>query len=267
MSSDVLLVYKKTHEAVHDESLKSITEVLQNFISNGEIRLDIKAREKVSRGDFIGRDLVIIHGGDGTLTSISHNIDSATPVMGVNSHPRVDDPEGSLGFFMDSDVGTFAADFETALMGKAINNRLPRLQATITSTSGNKIVSDPALNDLLVANTHQYAPSKYRLQRGDFDIKQHSSGLLFSTFIGQGAWFANIVEKHGLEVSKDEIDSLIFSLSGGPIEIFTRSAIEMKNVTSQIEDKDDYGMNLVTLEGGEENADETKVDLFRRQFL
>ena len=173
MSSDVLLVYKKTHEAVHDESRKSITEVLQNIINNGEIRLDIKAREKVSRGDFIGRDLVIIHGGDGTLTSISHNIDSETPVMGVNSHPRVDDPEGSLGFFMDSDIGTFAADFETALMGKAINNRLPRLQATITSTSGNKIVSDPALNDLLVANTHQYAPSKYRLQRGDFDIKQH----------------------------------------------------------------------------------------------
>ena len=210
MSSDVLLVYKKTHEAVHDESLKSINVILQNFINNGEIRLDIKAREKVSRDDFIGRDLVIIHGGDGTLTSISHNIDSATPVMGVNSHPRVDDPEGSLGFFMDSAVDTFAVDFETALRGKAINNRLPRLQATITSTSGNRIVSDPALNDLLVANTHQYAPSKYRLQRGDIDIKQHSSGLLFSTFIGQGAWFANIVEKHGLEISKDEIDSHYF---------------------------------------------------------
>ena len=195
---------------MHDESLKSINVILQNFINNGEIRLDIKAREKVSRDDFIGRDLVIIHGGDGTLTSISHNIDSETPVMGVNSHPRVDDPEGSLGFFMDSDVDTFAVDFETALMGKAINNRLPRLQATITSTSGNKIVSDPALNDLLVANTHQYAPSKYRLQRGDFDIKQHSSGLLFSTFIGQGAWFANIVEQHELEISKNEIDSHYF---------------------------------------------------------
>ena len=210
MVRDVLLVYKKTHEAVHDESLRMISEVLQKFIQDGRIRFDIKAREKVSRADFIGRDLVIIHGGDGTLTSISHNIDSTTPVMGVNSHPRANDPEGSLGFFMDSNVVTFADDLDAALEGRAIVNSLPRLQATITSTSGNKIVSDPALNDLLVANTHQYAPSKYRLQRGEVDLNQHSSGLLFSTFVGQGAWFANIVDMKDLNISRDEIDSNYF---------------------------------------------------------
>ena len=70
--------------------------------------VDIRAREQVMRADFIGRDLVIVLGGDGTLTSISHNIDSNTPVMGVNSHPRSDDPNGSFGFYMDSDIDTFA---------------------------------------------------------------------------------------------------------------------------------------------------------------
>ncbi|MDP6639787.1 MAG: hypothetical protein QGH90_03785 [Candidatus Poseidoniaceae archaeon] len=207
MAKDVLLVYKKTHEVVHDESLFSVSAVLDEMVIDGQIRLDTKVREKVSRADFIGRDLVIILGGDGTLTSISHNIDSSTPVMGVNSHPRDDDPDGSLGFFMDSTVATFADDIVATLAGQAIVNSLPRLQATITSTSGNKIISDPALNDLLVANTHQYAPSKYRLQRGEMDIEQHSSGLLFSTFAGQGAWFSHITDSNKVAILDDEIDS------------------------------------------------------------
>ena len=207
MTRDVLMVYKKTHEPVHDESLAAVRGTLEEFVADGRVRLDVKAREKVSRADFIGRDLVIILGGDGTLTSISHNIDSSTPVMGVNSHPRDDDPDGSLGFFMDSTVDTFPADLEAALAGEAIVNSLPRLQATITSTSGNKIVSDPALNDLLVANTHQYAPSKYRLQRGEIDLEQHSSGLLFSTYVGQGAWFAHIADSSEVAIAEDEIDS------------------------------------------------------------
>ena len=194
--ADILLVYKKNFEGVHDESLQSIKGVL-NFQSS-TIRVDIRAREQVRRADFIGRDLVIVLGGDGTLTSISHNIDSNTPVMGVNSHPRSDDPNGSLGFYMDSDIDTFANDLKSALEGNAIVNRLPRLQATIETTSGNKIRSDPAMNDLLIANTHQYAPSKYHLRRGEIDIQQHSSGLLFSTWLGQGAWFSQIARKANL---------------------------------------------------------------------
>ena len=194
--ADVLLVYKKNFEGVHDESLQSVKDVLA--AQPDKIRVDIRAREQVRRADFIGRDLVIVLGGDGTLTSISHNIDSNTPVMGVNSHPRSGDPNGSVGFYMDSNIKTFSQDLEAALSGNAIVNRLPRLQATIETTSGNKIRSDPAMNDLLVANTHQYAPSKYNLRRGDIDIKQQSSGLLFSTWLGQGAWFNQIARKSNL---------------------------------------------------------------------
>ena len=194
--ADVLLVYKKNFEGIHDESLQAVKDVLNDLAET--LRVDVRAREQVRRADFIGRDLVIVLGGDGTLTSISHNIDSNTPVMGVNSHPRSEDPNGSYGFYMDSDIETFATDLQTALKGDAIVNRLPRLQATIETTSGNKIRSDPAMNDLLIANTHQYAPSKYHLRRGDIDIEQHSSGLLFSTWLGQGAWFNQIARKSKL---------------------------------------------------------------------
>ena len=76
--ADILLVYKKNFESVHDVSLESIKKVLAGLI---DTQVDVKARESVRRADFIGRDLVIVLGGDGTLTSISHNIDENTPVM------------------------------------------------------------------------------------------------------------------------------------------------------------------------------------------
>ena len=199
--ADVLLVYKKNFEGIHDESLQSVKDVLNS--QSDTIRVDIRAREQVRRADFIGRDLVIVLGGDGTLTSISHNIDSNTQVMGVNSHPRSEDPDGSFGFYMDCDVDTFEKDLESALNGTAIVNRLPRLQATIETTSGNKIKTDPAMNDLLIANTHQYAPSKYHMRRGSIDVKQVSSGLVFSTWLGQGAWFNQIARESNLGNAED----------------------------------------------------------------
>ncbi len=202
--ADVLLVYKKNFEEVHDESLNLLKQALNE--RSDTIRVEIRARERVRRADFIGRDLVIVLGGDGTLTSISHNIDSNTPVMGVNSHPRKDDIEGSLGFYMDSSIETFPEDIDLALSGKAIVNRLPRLQAIIETTSGNKIKTDPALNDLLIANTHQYAPSKYHLRRGEIETMQQSSGLVFSTWLGQGAWFNQIARKSYLGNHGDSDD-------------------------------------------------------------
>ena len=61
------------------------------------------------------------------------------------------------------------------------------------------------MNELLIANTHQYAPSKYHLRRGEKNTNQQSSGLIFSTWLGQGAWFA-----HGLDsATLDEIRSEI----------------------------------------------------------
>ena len=191
---NILVVYKKNFEEVHDEGLMSLKAILQRLASP-EHHVDYKPREHVRRADFIARDLVIVFGGDGTLTSLSHNIDAATPVMGVNSHPRTEDPEGSYGFYMDSSMATFEGDFETVLAGKAIANELPRLQAIIDTTSGNRFTTDPAMNDLLIANTHQYAPSKYHLRRGDEQCHQQSSGLLFSTWCGQGAWLRNAMSE------------------------------------------------------------------------
>ncbi|MEC8520207.1 MAG: NAD(+)/NADH kinase [Candidatus Thermoplasmatota archaeon] len=198
---NILVVFKKNFEEVHDEGLMSLKAILQN-VAKSEHHVDYKPREHVRRADFIARDLVIVFGGDGTLTSLSHNIDAATPVMGVNSHPRTDDPEGSYGFYMDSSISTFEEDVQAVFAGSAIVNELPRLQALIETTSGNRFTTDPAMNDLLIANTHQYAPSKYHLRRGEQQTHQQSSGLLFSTWFGQGAWLRNAMGHEEFEQLK-----------------------------------------------------------------
>ncbi len=207
MDFSILVVYKKNFEGVHDIALNQMIECLTDLKGEFEILIDYKAREQVKKQDFTKRDLIIVLGGDGTLTSISHNVLDDTPVMGVNSNPRTIDPQGSVGFYLDSDMSTFSEDIRSALNKKCIFNSLPRLQATITTTSGNIMRSDPALNDLLVANTQQYMPSKYNLKRGNIDIDQHSSGLLFSTFFGQGAWFRHICNIENMKVKVDDLNT------------------------------------------------------------
>ena len=212
MPPNVLVVYKKNFEEVHDKALAAVRDALDELVRDRGTSISYKARETVSREDFVGRDLVIILGGDGTLTSIAHSIDSDTPVMGVNSHPQDDDEDGSYGFYMGSDTKHFAEDVRSALDRTGIVNVLPRLQAEIVTTSGKTVLSDPALNDLIIANTHQYQPSIYKLERGadgghgNIDTVQRSSGCLFSTFLGQGAWFRHVVNIEGATFPMDEVN-------------------------------------------------------------
>jgi hypothetical protein len=206
MNSDILVVYKKNFEGVHDIALKKMIKCLDELKNDLSVSSDYKARERVQKQDFEDRKLIIVLGGDGTLTSISHNILDNTPVMGVNSNPRGSNKQGSVGFYMDSDMSTFSKDIRDALSGKCISNSMPRLQAIITTTSGNILKSDPALNDLLVANSQQYMPSKYSIKRGEINELQHSSGLLFSTFFGQGAWFRHVCNIEGMKFDKNELD-------------------------------------------------------------
>jgi hypothetical protein len=210
--NNILVVFKKNHEQVHDGALSTVISTLNKAKQTYGFDFRTVPREEVERDDFVGPDAVIVLGGDGTLTSIAHSVDDQTLVMGVNSHPMDGGGGGSFGFFMGSDPTRFPQDLDHLLRGSCIINTIPRLQAEIMSTSGNIIRSDPALNDLLVANTHQYQPSKYRLKREsnpnypELDVRQSSSGLLFSTFLGQGAWFRHVVDLSMFEFSMSEVN-------------------------------------------------------------
>ena len=75
MSGNILVVYKKNFEDVHDKALDEVRNTLESLSNDMSIVVDYSAREKVNRTDFIGRDLVVVLGGDGTLTSIAHSVD------------------------------------------------------------------------------------------------------------------------------------------------------------------------------------------------
>ena len=93
MIDNILVVYKKTSRRFTIKALQSIRNELDILVTERGISVDYSARENVRRTDFIECDLVVVLGGDGTLTSIAHSVDSDTPVMGVNSHPRSEDEE------------------------------------------------------------------------------------------------------------------------------------------------------------------------------
>ena len=70
MAADILVVYKKNFEEVHDKALEYIKEILDKLVTERGIKVDYTVRETVRRSDFLDRDLAIILGGDGTLSLI-----------------------------------------------------------------------------------------------------------------------------------------------------------------------------------------------------
>ena len=60
MSQNILVVYKKNFEDVHDEALDIVKNTLERLSEKLKIKVNYSAREKVSRDDFVGRDLVCL---------------------------------------------------------------------------------------------------------------------------------------------------------------------------------------------------------------
>ena len=56
MVRDILVVYKKNFEAVHDRALESVKKTLDNLVKGDQISVGYTARETVGRSDFIDPD-------------------------------------------------------------------------------------------------------------------------------------------------------------------------------------------------------------------
>ena len=65
MSRDILVVYKKNFEEVHDRSLDEVRQVLDDLVGERGLNVGYTARETVRRADFVELDLVIVLGGMG----------------------------------------------------------------------------------------------------------------------------------------------------------------------------------------------------------
>jgi NAD+ kinase len=121
--------------------------------------------------------LVVAVGGDGTLLSASHSVESA-PVLGVNSAPRY-----SVGFFCGARRQTFAKCLDEALEGKLRSLTLTRMKVSVNGSQRSARV----LNEALYAHSSPAATSRYLLQLGKQREEQRSSGFWIGPAAGSTA--------------------------------------------------------------------------------
>lgn len=161
-----------------EEHDRTLAELLQALARHGvepfltDVALDGAAREALARARF-----VVSVGGDGTLLTASHYLEKAT-LLGINSAPR--DSVGYLALCQRANLGkTLDAIASGRLRPVPVN----RLAVTLDGVT----LTEPALNDVLVAHQHPAATSRYLVRLGRQSEMHRSSGLWVSTAAGSTA--------------------------------------------------------------------------------
>lgn len=130
-------------------------------------------------------DVVISLGGDGTFLEVSHYINDI-PIFGVNS-----DPKKSTGFYCCTNASGFREVFQRWVKKDYPTSKLHRLTLAVNSRE----LSEPVLNDILIAHSNPAATSVYELTADRMEVldrkgrKLHrDSGLIIYTPSGSTAW-------------------------------------------------------------------------------
>lgn len=163
----------------HQESVVRARELLSKAgLSFREVNVDKKDWTPDEDTGF-----VLTLGGDGTLLSASHRVqtDNMT-LIGVRSSGS------SVGFLCAG-----GADRLQEIVGNIKTNSIPvkeasRVRVEILPNDGSAPrTSDPALNDFLYSNANPAATTRYRISLGDRVEEHKSSGLWVSTALGSTA--------------------------------------------------------------------------------
>lgn len=138
----------KAHEA-HERTMETIKAFLdkKGIQAAYRYRADEKAVGKVS--------LVITVGGDGTLLSLSHQVDANMPVLAINSAVG-----NSVGFFAAGDEKTAPKLITQALEKKLKPTMIQRLNVKVNGIT----VHNRVLNDVLFAHPSPGSVSRYILK-------------------------------------------------------------------------------------------------------
>ena len=167
---------------VHEESMDAIVHTLRQL----PVEFDLAYRTglKVTRP----YHLVVSVGGDGTFLEAARSIGFSKnglrrqartiPLLGVNA-----DPSRSEAVFCAATRHTFATLVCRALQGRLPEMRLYRLRFALNG----KRLDHRALNDVLIVHDDPATMSRYRLQIGDREETQKSSGLWISTAAGSSS--------------------------------------------------------------------------------
>ncbi|MDA3963311.1 MAG: NAD(+)/NADH kinase [Planctomycetota bacterium] len=175
----------------HAESLALVRE---QFDHDDCTLVQIDELDGVSEDDF---DLVVTVGGDGTVLA-AHSLLTNTPVLAVNS-----DPERSLGHFTRCQARDATALLQRWRDDAHSIDTVFRLQIRIGDAAPRAI-----LNECLFTNCNPALMSRYRIQIGDHEENQYSSGMWLSTPAGSTGAIASA----GMAPCPDCGDALLYKV-------------------------------------------------------
>lgn len=124
-----------------------------------------------------GLDLVVTVGGDGTLLSASHYVDSV-PILAINSAPS-----HSVGFFCGAARGEALKAITAAMRGTLRRTVLTRMQVSVNGA----VVAARVLNEALFCHASPAATSRYIVRFDDVEEQQKSSGFWIGPAAGSTA--------------------------------------------------------------------------------
>ncbi len=182
---DVVIVYHE--EFAYD--LPNLQTILREELTQLPLALPADAQvQTMVRADVTAErlrhaGLVVAYGGDGTLLSVSHYV-RRTPVLHVHSSGP-----GSVGHFAAADL----RGLRPALRAGMVLASVPRLAASITSSTGHSSSVDLALNEYYIGNRVPWHATKLRISAdGGPPVPVTSSGLLACTLAGYSGWASHV---------------------------------------------------------------------------
>lgn len=169
----ILAVYLKPK---HDEEFETIGIVKKTLAPH---KTKFVEKDKAKAKDFIGNDLILTIGGDGTFLQTSHNVLDDTPMFGVNANTKIKD-----GYYTICNRSDFESVFKKYSQGKVKINSLLRLEAAVDG----KVIRERALNEVYMGPNTAFVTSVYHIITPFCDERHKSSGVITSTPTGSHAW-------------------------------------------------------------------------------
>jgi len=187
LSVDLLNRKKREHEE-HYTSFNNVKKILdKNNISYQRVYMPYGSFE-----EFVGRDLIISIGGDGTVLNTAHYILDNTPLLTVKSEG---DSVGAL-------CKINASKFENTLQQILDDNFNLESWTRVEGKFGNK--TDIALNEIAVGQKYFNGMARYKIKFNKISEEQKSSKIIISTGAGSTGWYNNLEHSKGVFDPRDQ---------------------------------------------------------------
>jgi NAD+ kinase len=172
----------KQIKLAHADHLESVTQAQKILNDQGLPFRTLNVDDESWQPDS-DTEIMITLGGDGTLLSASHRVESVKiQLVGIRSSGT------SVGYLCAGGIEKMELIILSLLKGDLKFTRACRLRAKITPADGSAPrFSPPALNDFLYSNANPAATTRYTLNLGNRREEHKSSGMWISTALGSTA--------------------------------------------------------------------------------